>query len=129
MPVITIYGIPEEASFLGPHLTDKLKQAASNIAELAIKPGYVTVLYPRQHHEVESESDIIAFVDIFDKPERTDEVRQRLAEAVRDTVMAYANNNSRCLRPEVLEVFVRPIRREDGFASARHESGSLAAED
>lgn len=129
MPVITIYGIPDKAGFIGPYLTDKLKQAVSEISELEIGPEHISVLYPRQHPDAEHESDIIAYVDIFDRPRRTDEVRQRLAEEVCGALAAFANNNRANTRAKLIEVFIRPLQEEDGFSSAREKDGEISIED
>lgn len=87
MPVIFVYGISKKAREKS-NLSDlkrSIKQHIAAIKELGLAEQDITVFFPTDCLENEVGEDVIVFVKgLFDKPERTQEVRQRLAQNTAD---------------------------------------------
>ena len=110
MPIIQV-----NTDFVSNHLSHQtdfcmnLKLAAASIKELQLSPTQVSVIcnspFLCDRHE------ILVFVDgLFDKPERTPEVRQRLAEVIRLEIEKVFPN-------KYVEVFIRPFDPTWGFSA------------
>ena len=124
MPVIEIWGLPERLSDATlPHLTLDLCKAVADIEELDISESDVSVFYPLDQASLTRtyphsairidktiEEEIIIFIrGLFEKPERTEEVRNWLAETVGKTVRTYF------LKAKLIECFVETHDPQSGF--------------
>ncbi|KKR54372.1 MAG: hypothetical protein UT91_C0017G0006 [Parcubacteria group bacterium GW2011_GWA2_40_23] len=87
-----------------------LKVAIQEIPELGLKADEVSCLFNVPF--MCDEKEAIVFVDsLYEKPLRTAEVRERLATVICNCVARHFNLN--------IEVFVRPFKPDNGFASFR----------
>ncbi len=84
MPILKIWGLPKSSEFELRKLHKNSVKAIIDIEELGLKDGNdITVLFPPDMMTYGLGVDIIAEVScLFEKPERTLEVRRRLAESV-----------------------------------------------
>lgn len=110
MPVIKIWclpkNIPEERL---KTLRNAIVASVESIAELGLAgKNAVTVLFPKDLMEYGLGEEIIAEVVIFIKPERTDEVRARLAENIGQILHGY-------FPCAMIECFIHPHERSAGF--------------
>ncbi len=110
MPVIKLWCLPrlEESKLREIHKT--VVSAVVGIEELGLKgENDMTVLFPPDMMSYGLGTEVIVEILIFDKPERTEEVQNRLAEAVGLAIQEHL--------PEAkLEVFIDPFdRKKKGF--------------
>lgn len=113
MPVLMVYGIPDDKAGVAEKMIDRLRYAVIGIAELELKLDEISVFCPRDLVQKGLGEEVIVFVEgLFDKPERTAVVRQNLAAAVVGVMRSYFPFVS------LVECFVRPFDPESGFASS-----------
>jgi hypothetical protein len=112
MPILVVYGIPSDAtqkkleSFCG-----SLIKAVYTIPELELKPGDISVFFPGDLMHSGLGEEIIIFVEgLFEKPERTEDVRQRLAKDLIAVAYKYFSSSN------LIECLVRPFNPKSGFA-------------
>jgi hypothetical protein len=110
MPVLTVLGL--SASNKLAEFSEALKVAVSESAEeLKLKPSGVSCYFPQDLLPRNNE-EILIFVDcLTEKPERTDEVRKKLAEALVAQAKVFYPN------AKLVECFVKPFKTSHGFAS------------
>lgn len=110
MPVITVYGLPADTTEQAlQELYRDCAVSVSNVEELKLTNGQVTFLFPKDMMMFELGKEIIIFVDgLFVKPERTDNVRARLAKILGMTVKQW-------FPAADVEVFVRSFDPAQGF--------------
>ena len=113
MPVLVIYGISEQMSRKLEEFTETLiNTVAYSVAELQIETSDVSVFYPKDWMPRGLGEELIIFVDgLFDKPERTEAVRGRLAEAITETAYEFFPQTG------LIECFIRPFDKKQGFCS------------
>ena len=118
---ITVFGI-NSADAMSLHslralqsLELTLKTAVASIPELGLTEKQVTCFFPQAYS---GSSDIVAFVDgLFEKDERTAEIRDQLSEAI---ISCIQDGWSDSLRSECLvECVIHPFYRGCGFASSK----------
>jgi len=84
MPILQVFGLPKnqtEKELYG--LYNEIVFAAHEVKELGLTKTDFTVFFPADRMEYGLGEEVICFVrGLFTKPERTDEVRNCLAEAV-----------------------------------------------
>ncbi len=122
MPVIIVYGISEQMSRRLEEFTDALiDTAAHSVAELKLETSDVSCFYPKDWMPKGLGEELIIFVDgLFDKPERTEELRNRLAEAITQTAHKFYPQTG------LIECLVRPFDVNQGFCSVRNIKKSKA---
>ncbi|MBU1032672.1 MAG: hypothetical protein ABII13_00460 [Patescibacteria group bacterium] len=110
MPLIQIWkwgqgGKERSSSFPG-----RLIDACFEIKELGFSdPHDITVVYAGENNVVMSGDPLIIIVEmLFEKPERTPEVRQRLAKSLGKAV-------KKVIDPRLVEVVIKRFNPEDGF--------------
>ena len=118
MPIITLYGLPSrlaETPELEELVMTTLPNAVASIKELGIAADQVTTFVPRDMLSKGLGNEVIAFIEgLFQKEERTPEVKQRLADTVKDALTAFCRNHIR--ECGLIEVIPRSQRPNDGFA-------------
>ncbi|MBZ9569533.1 hypothetical protein KJA16_01255 [Patescibacteria group bacterium] len=130
MPVITVLGVPSTWNQITPNdikrYREKLLNAVLSVKELKLTPEQISIFClpeKREDWAEDKEETIVIFVDgLFEKPERTNQVRNRLAEN-----LGKATEDS---FPQFLvECFVKPpFNPEVGFwTSAKTEEPSERA--
>lgn len=122
MPVITIYGIHNEALTFSK-LKKNIKNAISGQVE-GIRPESVKIFLPFEMDGMHRSQQIVAFIDIFDRPQYTEEVRQAICEKVREKIIEFADEHLKCWQK--IEVFIRVLQEDDGFAAAQRKDGQTA---
>ncbi len=110
MPVLFIYGVSDKDAGLREEFTGNMISAVTNIKELNLSKTDVSCFFPKIHER--SGEEIVIFVDgLFEKPERTEEIRNRLTrEIVGITHEFYPE-------AKLIECFVRPFNPAQGFGS------------
>lgn len=106
MPVLIVLGVPKKQQSL--KFINALEQRVYGIKELDLKKDDdVSIVFLG-----EPSDDIIIFVEgLFDKPERTEEVRNRLADRIAQCAKSYVKESHR------VECFIHPFDPRLGFAS------------
>ena len=114
MPVLIVYGIPEDAKEIElQRFWEALRDSVVAVKELDITKDQVSVFFPSDRLKEGLGEEIIVFVEgLFDWPERTKEVRKRLAEIVAETAKKFFPKTN------MVECFVRPFDPGLGFANA-----------
>lgn len=133
MPVLTLYGIPRNLRDR-PQLLDELvdvwlPEAVASIPEMKITTSQVTVFIPDDLRTRRPRTKLIVFIEgLWMREERTPEVRQRLADAVRDCLEEFVLTFlPEC---ELIEVIPRSQRPGDGFAQwRRNEEDDRSADE
>lgn len=125
MPIVKIEGIP--SNFDQQHLAEierRIKEAIASVSELRIETNDISVLFPEDRLKKRARMEIIATVDgLFTKPERTDEVRQALANKVVGVLTELFQQDV-----SLIECFVKPFDPKQGFASLHVPSSSKIRE-
>ena len=105
MPILLLLGVPKHQQTT---LFEKaLQQRISGIPELKLKPEEITIKFL-----ADADDEIIIFVEgLFDKPERTEEVRKNLAERIVLCGQKYLPEAT------LIECFVRLFDPKQGFYS------------
>jgi hypothetical protein len=113
MPVLIVYGVSEEmADKLEEYADTLINTVAHSVKELNLKSTDVSCFFPKDLMSKGLGEEIIVFVDgLFSKPERTKEVRDKLAQAVVQTTHHYF------MDANLIECFIRPFDPEQGFSS------------
>ncbi|MFA6417226.1 MAG: hypothetical protein WCW61_03485 [Patescibacteria group bacterium] len=115
MPVLTFCGLPEitDPVELEEFSATLAKIIAYRVPELRIKASDISIYFPHDL-SMKSGKEIIIFVDgLVDKPERTEEVRKKMAEVIAETTSAAFP------KANLVECFIRPFNPEQGFHSWR----------
>ena len=107
MPIILLLGVQKQ------HQTERfvtaLKQRAYGIEQLHITEDDITPLFIPSEGSV---GEIIIFVEgLFEKPERTEEIRNKFAERLAECAKTY------CEHPRLVECLIHPFDPRFGFAS------------
>ncbi len=120
MPALIIYGVPESKTGILEELTHALiNTVVYSVDELKLKTSDVSVFYPKDLKTKGLGEEIIIFVDcLTDKPERTEEIRNRLAQAIVETAVKYFPDAN------LVECFIRPFNPKQGFAGIRLDQPS-----
>jgi len=110
MPIIKVWclpkNIPEERLQI---LCKAIITTVENIAELSLTgKNAITVLFPSDRMEWGLGDEIVAEVAIFNKPERTEEVRAKLAEKIGRLLHGHFPSAK-------IECFIHPLERTSGF--------------
>lgn len=116
-----VYGIPKKlrnTDELSYFALKQLPEAVASIPEMGITTDLVSVFMPADMLDEDLGSEIIVFAEgLFMRDERTPEVRQKFADAVRDSVVEFALEYvPRC---KMVEVVPRSQQPDDGFADWR----------
>lgn len=114
MPVVIVYGI-RESQGIGEFEDALRSTVAHSVKELNLVTGDVSCFCPQSFGAgIGPEEEIIVMVEgLTAKPERTEEVRNKLAQAIVETVHHFF--------PDVncIECFIKPFNPEQGFAVLR----------
>ena len=119
MTIVTVWGVNSGCA-INPRilrmfrsLEKALKLAFSSIPELGLTEDQVTCFFPQAYS---GSADIVAFVDgLFEKDERTSDVRKRLTDAI---VACIKEECPDAQRPErLVACIVRPFYEGCGFTS------------
>ena len=111
MPVVTVLGVPQGMSLSDLIRTEKsIIDAVVSIVELNNTPNQVTVFFPALLMTPPTK-DVVVFIDLFEKPERTIEVRKLLAQAVGETIRSFCGD-------VLVECWVRPFDSTKDFWSS-----------
>ncbi len=114
MPVLLVYGIPDDVEKTKiEDFWEAIRNSVVAIKELEIAKDRVSVFFPPDRLEEGLGEEIIIFVEgLFQRPERTKDVRKRLAETVARTAKNFFPETN------MVECFVRPLDLDLGYASA-----------
>jgi len=113
MPIVELRGPWSKLPLSDSHaLNRELKECVAEIAELEISPGQVSCQFITPYIQDEREITVIVW-GLFKRPKRTEAVRRRLAERVRDQVAKHFPDH-------FIEVFVNPFDPKQGFAATHH---------
>ncbi len=115
MPALIIYGVPDDKSGILEELTSELiNVVACSVEELKLKTSDVSCFYPKDLMAKGLGEEIIIFVEcLTDKPERTENVRNRLAHAIVETVSRFFKDAN------LIECFIKPFNPEQGFSGRK----------
>jgi len=110
MPIIKVWCLPKNITEERLKILCKsIITTVEGIAELGLAgKDAITVLFPSDRMEWGLGDEIVAEVAIFNKPERTDEVRARLAKTI--GTLLHGNFPS-----AKIECFIHPLERSSGF--------------
>lgn len=129
MPVIKVWCLPKVGERKLNQVFKGIVSAVESVSELGLKGEQsMTILFPTDMMKYGLGTEIIVEVTgLFVKPERTPEVRQRLAEAIRCVIRGF-------FEKAMVEVFVFPFDPAQGFsmnprAVQRHKSTEPEPED
>lgn len=114
MPIVVVHGVNRRNQHdVKMFLEHDLPEAVASVEELDIGPGNVTVFAPEA--QTNDPSAVVIFVEgLFQRPERTQEVLQRLADEIRDATATFAES---CLVDcEAIEVILRSQNPIDGYS-------------
>ncbi|MEI6835686.1 MAG: hypothetical protein WCK59_02535 [Candidatus Falkowbacteria bacterium] len=118
MPILTVYGISKQMEHQLDRFADLLIKAVISIEELNLRASDVSCFFPASKISTPGDQ-IIIFVDgLFEKPERTPEVRAKLA-AVIVSITADHFSDGFYRKVELIECFIRPFNPENGFATLK----------
>lgn len=112
MPVLTVKGMPQNVDLGG--LLSSIKWAASR--PLLLDPSEVSVFFPADLVQEGLGEELICMVDgLFEKPERTMEIRNLLAGSINRVLVNFALERlPQCLKVEV--IISRFDQTANGFA-------------
>jgi len=111
MPIVVVWGLPADTGEQAlQKLTEEFIDVVCGIKKLGLSNDQVTCFFPSDMMMAGLGEEIIVFVEgLFAKPERTEEVRDRLAEALGTTVKTFFPST------HTIEVLVRPFDPAQGF--------------
>ena len=117
MPVIFVYGIPDSMSQKLEEFTNTLiSTVAYSVEEFELETSDVSVSYPRDLRPKGLGGELIIIVDgLLDKPERTENARNRLAYAIVQTTNQFFPETG------LIECFIRTFSESQGFYSLRND--------
>jgi hypothetical protein len=107
----------DDLTTLGQLLFD-LRTKVAEQTELGLTIDEVSVFFPVDCVEYDLGTEFVCFVEgLFVKPERTPEVRQKLADSIREVLVSFARE---CVPTcQMVEVLVKQFNPEkDGFAKS-----------
>lgn len=115
MPVIVVYGLPEQLSEENiESVYEGLAAVVLQVEELKLQKHQITFFFPPDRMKMDLGKEIVIFVfGLTDKPERTEAVRAQLAS----NLMNQAKLNFPSA--ELVECFVYPFNLAWGFASSK----------
>jgi hypothetical protein len=115
MPIVTVSGIPAETPNL-QELRAAIRRAIANVEELGLTEKQVTVFFPTDLLPSDT-CELVAIVcGLFKRPERTQKVRQRVANTVGYEIRNFAMRNA--IPYLLIEVLLTPpFIQENGFWS------------
>lgn len=115
MPIVTVAGLPPNVQLpVLFALEEAVKTAVASIPALQLVPDQVTVHFPSDLMQVRRTDIIVTITGLFDKPERTNEVRQQTVDAVGSVLKIFAEREFRhCKLIEVLPT--PPFDPRQGF--------------
>lgn len=119
MPVVTVYGVPQHVSShtINTEFRPELKRAMAGVTELHIPTKNISVFVCKENTENSSpairQNDIVVFIDLFERPERTDELLNALCKAVVNKIQEFPFS-----RGALIECFCRFINPMKGFWSS-----------
>lgn len=109
MPIVKVWGLPAGEEYNLRTLRKKVPAAIAAIPELGLMDEQITCLFPSDRMTYGlGEEIIIEIVGLFEKPERTEEVRHRLAEGVGSAVHGLYPNAK-------VECFIQTFNPNAGF--------------
>jgi hypothetical protein len=119
MPIVKVYGMPPAYVFASIDAYEFKHAIRETVAQNL--PGMtvdgVSVFFPADFAPYNTEL-LCIFVDgLFVKPERTNEVRARLARELAATMRRLFKEHAPGWQPKLVECLVRQFNPEDGFAS------------
>lgn len=119
MPVIKVWCLPDIGESRLNVLHQELVRAVKNVPEIGIKTEKdMTCLFPSDMMKYGLGTEIVIEVTgLYEKPERTEEVRQRLAQEIVDVVRGQFPDT------DLIECFVNPFNPTQGFAQSRKDGG------
>ncbi len=104
MPVIKVWLLPDMEQTQFERLYDALWEGVESVSELGLRverPQDITFLFPKDHMQKGlGEDGLIEVSQLTPKPERTPEVKQRLARVLSGVVRAF------CPNMKFMEVFI-----------------------
>lgn len=111
MPVLVIYGFPEDQDSNLRETREALKIAITAIPELRLTKDQISCFFQMDMSEMKDSKEIIVFVKgLYDKPERTQEVRDALAKRICAVIDWQLEPFS-----GLIECFIEPFNVENGF--------------
>ncbi len=119
MPVIKVWCLPSLNESELNQVFEDLVKAVEGVPELGLKgKDSITVLFPPDMMRFGLGTEIIIEVTgLFEKPERTEEVRNRLAEYLGKTIIKHFPSS-------MVECFVFPFNVKQGFWT-RHKASQV----
>lgn len=116
MPILVVYGMPNLDDVAQVQLIDELRRETANIRQLNLSVDDVSVFFNLDRVDFELGTELICFVEgLFVKPERTIEVRNQLADSIKNVLVQFAIDCvPYCQKVEVLVKKFDP--EKDGFA-------------
>jgi hypothetical protein len=117
MPVIKVWCLPDAGEAKLNELHKSIVRAVVDVSELGVRDEKdITCLFPSDMMKYGLGTEIIVEVSgLYEKPERTAEVRQRLAQGLVDAVKEQFPDT------EVIKCFVNPFNPSQGFAQWRKD--------
>ena len=128
MPVLKVYGIPSSISQGRLEILIGQLQSVTGSA-LNLPQSEVTVFFPADLCQQGLGEELVCFIDgLFEKPDRTSEVRRRLAQAIWEALANFVVFNflSKCGKVEVIPT--RFDQNKDGFATGDPHNPSHPAQ-
>lgn len=115
MPVIKVWCLPKTSESKLNRLHLSIVQAFTEIVELDVKSEKdITCLFPSDMMEYGLGTEIVIEVTgLFENPNRTDDVRGRLAENLVRAIREHFPD------AEMVECFIYPFNPSQGFCSSR----------
>ena len=114
MPIMFVYGIRGDTKQEKlEQLINDLRETVGQVPELGIGPKQVTVFLPADLCATGLGEEIICMVEgLFNRAERTKDVRNRFAQIIKGVLEKHFPNTG------LVEVFVKKFHGDDGFASS-----------
>jgi len=110
MPLLVVHGVSDFYG-LGEFEDSLINTVAYSVKELKLKPSDVSCFFPKGKMTRQGEEIIVLVECLTAKPDRTDEVRDRLANAIVQTVRHYFPDMN------LIECFIKPFDPKQGFAA------------
>lgn len=117
MPIIIVFGITKVTTHLAK-LDKGIQGAVTAVAELGLISAQVSTHFPMDLLEPDGSKISVMVHGLFDKEERSDDVRQRMAESLGVSVKAFASQYIPSWN--LIEIVVDPpYDRRNGFVSIK----------
>lgn len=119
MPVIKVWCLPNIGESRLSLLHQELVRAVKSVEEIGVRTEKeMTCLFPSDMMKYGLGTAIVIEVTgLYEKPERTEEVRQRLAQELVKAVRGQFSDT------DLIECFINPFNPSQGFAVSRKEGG------